>query len=74
MGQGFSRLLIFNIGKTVSFIKWNPFNMMNFIDELNNHHYFDDTGLKVVQLFWGNIVYSIIFILLGLYFFDRKKV
>ncbi|MEE6674567.1 ABC transporter permease [Pediococcus acidilactici] len=74
MGQGFSRLLIFNIGKTVSFIKWNPFNMMNFIDELNNHHYFDDTGLTVVQLFWGNIVYSIIFILLGLYFFDRKKI
>lgn len=46
--------------------------MMNFIDELNNHHYFDDTGLTVVQLFWGNIVYSIIFILLGLYFLIEK--
>lgn len=73
VGQGISNMLIRNAGTIESIISWNPFNMLNITNEWSNPQYYDITRLSTEQLLVGNLVYTAIFLLIGMVFFGLRK-
>lgn len=57
-----------------TWLKWNPLNMFNFSAQLGLPTLSKITKLTDVQLFWGNLAYIILFLVLGLLFFRRREV
>lgn len=57
-----------------TWLKWNPLNMFNFSAQLGLPTLSKLTKLTDVQLFWGNLAYIILFLVLGLLFFRRREV
>lgn len=57
-----------------TWLKWNPLNMFNFSAQLGLPTLSKITKLTDVQLFWGNLAYIILFLVLGLLFFRQREV
>lgn len=56
-------------------LKWNPINMLNLsIQVLDNEVFKKMTKLELHELYFGNIVYIIIFLALVIYAFKKKNV
>ena len=66
--------LMFQLIKKWEFLKWNPLNFLNYPSQLIFPQIVGKmTRLSTTQLLWGNLVYIIIFLGIGLYFFSRKE-
>ncbi|MCT4457789.1 ABC transporter permease [Lactiplantibacillus paraplantarum] len=57
-----------------AWLKWNPINMFNYSAQLGLPTISKVTKLSDVQLFWGNLGYIILFLAVGLVFFQRREV
>lgn len=54
-------------------VRWNPFNMLNLTTQYYNYSTYHLTSmLSNVQLLWGSICYTMIFIIIGLIVFNKK--
>lgn len=66
--------LMFQIIKQWDFVKWNPINFMNYPSQIAIPDYMSiQTHLTINQLLCGNILYTVIFLTLGMYFFSKKE-
>ncbi|KJU73318.1 hypothetical protein AH70_02340, partial [Pediococcus damnosus LMG 28219] len=74
IGEGLSSALISALIKKIPLIKWNPFNMLNIANQWSNPDYFSTTHLTQTQLINGNILYTLIFIVMSFLFFRKKRV
>ena len=67
--------LMFGLIQKWEFLKWNPINFLNYSAQLTQPEYYHRlTRLTQPQLITGNIIYTFIFLSLGLYFFSQKEV
>lgn len=65
----------FSLLKEYSWLKWNPFNMLNLNNQLTNFEMMRDlTQLTTSSLLIGNCVYVIIFLFLGYLTFNKKRI
>ncbi|MGM0124521.1 ABC-2 type transport system permease [Enterococcus sp. AZ194] len=64
----------FMILNQASWLKWNPFNMLNLANQLMNTSMTELTHLSTRQLLIGNVFYIVIFILISGMLFMRKKI
>ncbi|GEO68793.1 ABC transporter permease [Levilactobacillus acidifarinae] len=55
-------------------LKWNPINFLNYSVQVTMPLLTKLTHLTNTQMFWGNLGYIGLFMLLGLYFFSQKEV
>ena len=57
------------------FLKWNPLNFLNYPSQLTHTGIITElTRLTNNELLVGNLVYIVLFMSLGLYFFSKKEV
>lgn len=74
LGEGLSSFLISGFSKFFPQIKWNPFNMLNVQNQYGNPEYFHTTHLTLSQLMGGNMVWTIVFLIIGMWIFSRREV
>ena len=55
-------------------LKWNPISMMNIMVQITDKGMRKVTKLELHELFIGNIVYIIIFLILLVFVFKKKNV
>ncbi|MBT1145105.1 ABC transporter permease subunit [Lactiplantibacillus argentoratensis] len=55
-------------------VKWNPLNFLNYPAQLNNPALSQITKLSTTQLFWGNVCYIILFLLIDWLIFRKRNV
>lgn len=72
LGANLSAALMKALPGARSVLAWNPLNMINVIQPFANNMKL--VGLTVPQLVIGNLIYSIIFLLVGLWAFKRARV
>lgn len=58
----------------VTWLKWNPFNMLNLANQLGNNQIAELTRLSTDQLLLGNLIYIVIFIFFAGIIFKHKRV
>ncbi len=67
--------ILFAIINKWEWLKWNPINMMNIqIQVIDNKTFKELTKLELHELFIGNIVYILIFLILVVWIFKKKNV
>lgn len=67
--------ILFAIINKWEWLKWNPINMMNIqIQVIDNKAFKELTKLELHELFIGNIVYILIFLILVVWIFKKKNV
>ncbi|GAB5055968.1 hypothetical protein COSHB9_03550 [Companilactobacillus alimentarius] len=69
----FNQLLLGLISK-FNWLKWNPLNMMNLGEQIQNHDLHQLTQLSLTQISVGYILYMSIFIILAIYSFCKKSI
>lgn len=57
-----------------SWLRWNPFNMLNLANQLADSDMARLTQLSTSQMVIGSFIYTVAFILIARFFFKRKKV
>lgn len=72
LGADLSAVLMHGLPGISGLIAWNPLNMINVISPFANT--VSRVGLTTSQLIWGNLIYSVIFSLLGIYAFKHARV
>ncbi|OYN37291.1 hypothetical protein B7D92_08955 [Staphylococcus aureus] len=61
--------------KKWEWLKWNPLNMLNISPQLLDYKYFSKmTHLDNTEMFIGNFVYIIIFLILVTLVFKKKNI
>ena len=73
-GASFSRGLMQSFPNFISTIKWNFLNMIFISQQLSNPNLSLKSNLSSVELIIANIVYGIIFMVLGYYLFKHRRV
>ncbi|MFC6176080.1 ABC transporter permease [Companilactobacillus huachuanensis] len=67
--------LMFVLISKWDFLKWNPLNFLNYPGQLVRESTLSElTHLNNDQMLMGNIIYIILFMAIGLFFFSRKEV
>ncbi|WP_268912520.1 ABC transporter permease [Lentilactobacillus sp. SPB1-3] len=66
--------LMFSVIAKHNWVKWNPFNFLNFANQIGDPARSTLTKLSDAQLFVGSILYTVLFLLIGLLSFRRKNV
>ncbi|KRL22024.1 hypothetical protein FC98_GL000317 [Lentilactobacillus kisonensis DSM 19906 = JCM 15041] len=74
VGQGVSELLLKAAGSLSVILKWNPFNMLFLSNEWSNPSYDHNTLLSLPSLIWGNVIYALVFLVLGYEMFKHKPI
>lgn len=69
----FNQMLLMLVAK-FDWLKWNPLNMMNFGEQLQNSDFHKLTQLSLPQISIGYVVYVVLFIGLAVYSFCKKAV
>jgi ABC-2 type transport system permease protein len=64
-GSGLSNFVMSALPGFSDVIKWNPLNMINIINQLSNSRMTQFSSLSDMELVIGNIVYSVIFVIIG---------
>ncbi|WP_129044729.1 ABC transporter permease [Companilactobacillus metriopterae] len=71
LGADLSNVLIAALPNLKSILAWNPFNMINVINQLSG---VNSSHLSNIELIVGNIVYSILFLILGFWTFKKRPI
>lgn len=67
--------LMFVLIERWNFLKWNPLNFLNYPGQLTRGSALSElTHLSNDQMLMGNIMYIVLFMAIGLFFFSRKEV
>ncbi|RHW49820.1 ABC transporter permease [Bombilactobacillus bombi] len=75
LGASLSSVIMDNFPRLIPLMKWNPLNMIYVMNQLNKTPIFSNIShLSNWQLINGNIVYIMIFNLLGYLLFKRRRV
>lgn len=74
LGADLSALVMSGLPAIASIVKWNPLNMIFVINQFTNAIYAKISGLSDFQLVAANIVYAIIFIVVGDVLFKNRRV
>ncbi len=74
MGAGFSVALMKSFASLVPIIRWNPLNMIFVTQQLANPPYAAVSHLSNGEIIGGNIIYAIIFTILGYYLFKHRRI
>lgn len=69
----FNQFLLYLISK-FHWLKWNPLNMMNLGDQLQNHHLQSLTRLSITELSIGYTVYILLFVSLAFLSFRKREI
>lgn len=56
------------------FLKWNPINLLNYSAQIAQPAMQKITGLNLDQLFVGNLIYIILFMIVGMWLFSNKEI
>jgi ABC-2 type transport system permease protein len=73
-GSGLSGIIIQLCGKLFPWIKWNPGNMFNIGNQPLLHSVEKTSLLTNPQLIIGNLVYIVLFTIIGYWAFSRKRI
>lgn len=73
-GTSVSSLIIKSFGSAFPFVKWNPGNMFNVGFQFATPGIIKQSFLTDSQLVIGNLVYIVLFIILGYIAFSRKRI
>lgn len=74
MGADFSSLIMSALPHLAAIIKWNPLNMVFVINQLANSSYEKFSDLSLLQIITGNLIYAVIFIVIGDLLFKSRRV
>lgn len=74
LGEGLSTLVLRMAGQHYSFLRWNPFNMLNLQNEYGNPAYSQTTHLTLMQLAIGNLGWTLAFLIIGSYVFSHRRI
>lgn len=74
MGADFSSLIMSALPHLAAIIKWNPLNMVFVINQLANSSYEKISSLSLPQIITGNLIYAVIFIVIGDLLFKSRRV
>ncbi|WP_054748200.1 hypothetical protein [Lentilactobacillus rapi] len=55
-------------------LKWNPINLLNYSEQIAQPSMQRVTGLNLDQLLVGNMMYIILFMLVGVWLFSNKEI
>lgn len=66
--------ILFNIVEKWEWVKWNPLNMLNLGAQISDRSLEKLTRVNTTELFYGNIIYIIIFMILTMYIFRKKSI
>lgn len=72
LGADISNIVMQAFPQLKSILAWNPFNMVNIITQLSNNNIGNITYLTNIQLVFANLVYSLLFLWMGCYFFKKR--
>lgn len=73
-GSGISNILVKTLGTALPFVKWNPGNMFNVGFQFTTPGVIKQSLLTDSQLIIGNLIYTVLFIVLGYIAFSRKRI
>lgn len=73
-GANLSAILVQSLPALKMFIAWGPLNMINVIHPVTNLVAQSTICLSNLQLVVGNLVYSLIFLIIGIHAFKRSRV
>lgn len=73
LGSTFSNVFMQALPSLKTLIAWNPLNMINVIVQLSNPNIAQSSALTNGELIIGNLIYSIIFLLIGIYAFKKRR-
>ena len=74
LGADLSNLSMTVFPHLQGFLAWNPLNMINIINQLSNSNVIMLTHLTNLELIMGNIIYTVLFFLLGFWAFKKRPV
>lgn len=73
LGSTFSDVFMKALPGLKSILAWNPLNMINIIVQLSNTSISKTSALTDGELITGTLIYSIIFLLIGIYAFNKRR-
>lgn len=73
LGATFSALAMQVLPGAASVIAWNPLNMINIITQFSNAGVAKSSGLSCGELVIGNLIYSLLFLIIGLGTFKKRS-
>lgn len=74
LGSDLSSLSMAAFSKIKNVLAWNPLNMINIITQLSNSEMSNVTHLMNSELIIGNLIYTILFFIVGLLIFKKQSV
>ncbi|WP_125567114.1 ABC transporter permease [Companilactobacillus insicii] len=74
LGAGISVALMKSFTSLIPILRWNPLNMIFITQQLANPPYAAISHLSLIEIVGGNLIYTIIFIILGYNLFKKRRI
>lgn len=74
LGAGVSVALMGAFTPLITILRWNPLNMIFVTQQLTNPSYATVSHLNSIEIIGGNLIYAVIFVILGYHLFKKRRI